>query len=281
MKRHIILMLLLTMIAVSAHSQTQAAPPDVFVEEETPKFKQSTPSSEMDFILPKEAVDVNKQQQNNNSPDFLNENESKIDQFFSSTKILESSEEEAKKPEVIKLPKQIDEPKNTAPVKAIIRKTFIPAFNYKSVSLPKTIYHRPNSSDNRHLPLAYFKSDWPELLGMAVRKNDLNQLRSLANNGANIRGDDEKGVPLLIVAARHQRIEAARWLLMQGFNPNAADETGLTPLHYANFANNQQLISLLKLYKADSSIVDNNGFSPEDYAKKQHSNSLNELSNYN
>ena len=200
-----------------------------------------------------------------------------IDQFFSSTKILKSTDEEQEKPNIVELPTQSEElikfdaTENEASekkVKKAPKKPAIPAFNYKTVSMPKSIYHRHNANDNRHLPLAYFKSDWPQLLGMAVRKNDLNQLRSLASNGANIRGDDENGVPLLIIAARYQRIEVARWLLMQGFNPNTTDDSGLTPLHYANFANNKQLISLLKLYKADELIADNAGNTPSDYASK-------------
>ena len=58
-----------------------------------------------------------------------------------------------------------------------------------------------------------------------------------------------------------------RWLLMQGSNPNINDDKGFTPLHYAVIANNQALISLLLLYKADPQITDNRGLPPEYYAK--------------
>ncbi len=269
-----ILLLLLSIMSNIAPAMAQDLPlPPAFDDEPAtnqPTVKQSAPSGDMDFILPKEAVDGGDElpppsPENTVDGGLLSDVDApKIDQFFSSTKIISPDKEQ---PEIreIAAPEPVIEKKQ---VKKVVKKTYVaPSFNYKTVSLPNSIYHRPNSNYNRHLPTAYFKKDWKLLLGEAVKTNNINQLRALVANGADARGDDATGVPLLILASRYKRVDVVRWLLMQGSNPNINDDNGFTPLHYAVIANNQALISLLLLYKADPQITDNRGLTPEYYAK--------------
>jgi hypothetical protein len=269
-----LLVAMLLLSCTTAVAQDNLFRPPTFTDETNPAYKQSVPSSEMDFSLPDEAINSNsepatkdKTSQPNNEL-LENENAPEFDQFFSSTKIIDANDNQKSEPILSDQKPKVEEKPKEKPKKVVKKAPKLPDFNFKTVNMPLSIYHRPNTHQNRHLPNAYFKKDWRILLSNAIKADNLNELRALKINGANVLGDDENGVPLLILAARMQKLQSARWLLMQGYDPNTSDEHGFTAMHYAAFSGNNSLISLLKLYGADQNIVDNQGYAPKYYAEK-------------
>lgn len=68
----------------------------------------------------------------------------------------------------------------------------------------------------------------------AARNGDIERLKSLLDNGADVNAKDEKnGAAPLHYAAGHGHARAVKLLLDKGAEVNARDNTGSTPLHWA------------------------------------------------
>lgn len=247
-------------------------------QEPPPLLKQSAPSNDMDFVLPREAnpdteIPPPPTPENTvNDGGLLGDTSAApgIDQFFSNTKVIEPEpKEEVVAP--ILAPVEEKKPEEKPKVVAKKKKPPLSPYNYKTVMLPEAIYHRPNGHKNRHLPLAFTRKDQQYLMAKAVRDNNVSSLRALSQNGASPHVAVQ-GVPLLVLAVQYGRVDAARWLLMNGVDVNEADTRGFTALHYASYSKNVALMSLLKLYGADTQLTDHQGYTPDDYSKMQHGN---------
>ncbi|WP_411023653.1 ankyrin repeat domain-containing protein, partial [Salmonella sp. s51228] len=70
------------------------------------------------------------------------------------------------------------------------------------------------------------------------------------------------------LAAAHGYVKVARYVLENHLiDVNATDEDNWTPLHAAYNWGNQKIIKLLVVYKADSSVLSKDYFTPEDLGK--------------
>ncbi len=265
----------------------------VHAQESQPKFRFDQPSDEMDFTLPP-VPDLPGSNgapaplsdapapppsglygfgSEASAPDPDNQEDGYIDQFFSTTTIIapDAPEDTFTSDDIANedVSDGAIEQENIEPQPIIARQPARPrsTHRFKSVRLPKTIYHRPYSRDNKHLPFAYMQQDQQALLEHAIIHDNVDMLRSLFNNQANIQHVTKDGEPALILAVRHHAVDATRWLLLHGANPNVTDQRGFTPLHYAAHGNHYSMTHLLMHFGADKTITDAHGNLPSAYAE--------------
>ena len=93
-------------------------------------------------------------------------------------------------------------------------------------------------------------------LSEAVRKGDLNQVKSCLDQGADIAKTDRRGRTVLHLAVMRENLEITRCLLEHGANVNCQDDEGVTPLHIAAIRKNDELVNLLIEHGADQKIQD-------------------------
>lgn len=79
----------------------------------------------------------------------------------------------------------------------------------------------------------------------AVVSGNLAQLKVLAQAGENLRQVNAQGQTLLHAAVKNGHRPVAAFLLVQGLDPNAADERGAAPLHEAALTGNTVLAQVL------------------------------------
>ena len=65
----------------------------------------------------------------------------------------------------------------------------------------------------------------------------------------------------------HKAVEIVKLLLEHGAKPNAKDNDGWTPLHYAAYRGRVDVVKILLEHGANPRIADNEGHIPLDYAK--------------
>lgn len=106
--------------------------------------------------------------------------------------------------------------------------------------------------------------------GFEILRKNLNQyvmqmIKLLVENGADVNKTNYKGKGLtaLHVAAQHtikgDSLEPIKYLLEKGANPNSQNFKGATPLFFAQYAGNDEVIKLLIEAGADTTIRDNYG----------------------
>jgi ankyrin repeat protein len=84
------------------------------------------------------------------------------------------------------------------------------------------------------------------LLPSAIARGDLEAARRHIAHGAGVNEPDPKsGAVPLSVAALHDRLELARYLIEHGADVSAANRDGNTPLHTAAFLGRTELVKLL------------------------------------
>lgn len=100
----------------------------------------------------------------------------------------------------------------------------------------------------------------------AAMDNNMDELKVLLEEGADIHETDSEGTTALHWAVYYGSYEAVEFLLTQGADPNTVDMYESTPLMNAVFAEDIQLVKLLIEYGADVSYTDSEGNSAYDYA---------------
>jgi len=143
-----------------------------------------------------------------------------------------------------------EEKKDDTPTwKQVLKPSYEPVktnFNFRRQVLPSTIYRSEYDPANRHLPLARNAQQYDHYFILAVARNDLNAMRAmLANGRRNVDLTNAEGDSMLIVAIRHNAIEAARLLLARGANPGIRGQNGWSAMDYARHINNEQLIAAI------------------------------------
>ena len=101
-------------------------------------------------------------------------------------------------------------------------------------------------------------------LSEAVRRGDLDQVKSCLDRGEDIEKSDRRGRTVLHIAVMVEKPEVARYLLEHGANVNRQDDEGRTPLHSAAILKNDGLVHLLIEHGADRQIRDVYGRIPGD-----------------
>ncbi len=98
-----------------------------------------------------------------------------------------------------------------------------------------------------------------------AREGDVTGLASLLARGVSPDAKDEKGNPLLMLAAYHGRTEAVRLLLKAGAAPDGRNAKGQTPLGGVAFKGHVEIARLLLEAGADPE-ADQGGSKPADLA---------------
>ena len=68
----------------------------------------------------------------------------------------------------------------------------------------------------------------------AVFDNDLDNIKLLINNGADVNARHGHESTVLILSTRNERLDIMKLLVKHGADVNAQDKYGMTALHYAN-----------------------------------------------
>jgi uncharacterized protein len=164
--------------------------------------------------------------------------------------------------------------------------------NYKTQTLPDSIYSTSYSAENSHLPKPQFANQYTKLAFQAINAGDLPALRTfLVQANVTEQRDRAGNTPLLyatekgkldivqLLLARHADINAinnrnasalhiatytgqlaiTNILLDAGARVNGQDNQGYTPLMLATMAGRDDLVKLLLAYNASTRLRDNGG----------------------
>jgi ankyrin repeat protein len=103
----------------------------------------------------------------------------------------------------------------------------------------------------------------PDEFHEAAKNDQVNRLQELiAKHKDWLEKEDKYQRTPLHSAARYGASAAARFLLVQGANPNVKDESGNTPLHLASISGHDESVDLLIQHKADADMLNTQGQTP-------------------
>jgi cytohesin len=127
------------------------------------------------------------------------------------------------------------------------------------------------------LLIGYAESVGP--LHEAAKKGNLDKVKRLIEEGANVNVKDEKNDTPLYIAVGQGNKEIAELLISKGANVNVVCTFGYTPLHWAVIAlgGEKELAELLISKGANVNAVDKKGMTPLDLANYSHHKALAEL----
>ena len=101
----------------------------------------------------------------------------------------------------------------------------------------------------------------------ASKNGDLEKVKLLIENGANIEVKDNNGDTALILASYYRYLEIIQYLVEKGANINATNDNGWTSLMYASKYGELETIKYLLENGADVNIKNKNGNAALDLAK--------------
>lgn len=84
----------------------------------------------------------------------------------------------------------------------------------------------------------------------AAKTGDVDQVKQLITEGANVNAADTTGITPLHSAAVGDHIAVAELLIAKGADVNAKTDNGVTPLHLATFWGHDDMVALLKRHGA-------------------------------
>lgn len=100
----------------------------------------------------------------------------------------------------------------------------------------------------------------------AALENDVEEIKILLENGADINEADLDGSTPLHLAVYYSSYDAAEFLLQEGADPNTVDQYDSTPLMDAVFSDDIEMVKVLLSYDVDVDYKDSEGFTAYDYA---------------
>jgi hypothetical protein len=103
----------------------------------------------------------------------------------------------------------------------------------------------------------------------SAKRGDVQEAKSLLDQGAEVNAQNEYGYTPLFLAAREGKALMATTLLNRGADVNMKTRDGLTPLHTACYEGNTEMAELLLNQGADVNARDNDGATPLTWAVKQ------------
>ena len=112
------------------------------------------------------------------------------------------------------------------------------------------------------------ETDPAKLLRDAVEHEDVDQARSLLDEGTDPDARDASNSTPLHFAAKVGNLDVVELLLEYGADPNAREEAGSISLHHAAQNGHDRLVQLLLDYRADTEAKDESGSTPLHIAAK-------------
>jgi hypothetical protein len=117
---------------------------------------------------------------------------------------------------------------------------------YRSERLPETIYAKAYDKLNKHLPTAYYESEYDGLVFVTAQRDDINGLRAMLDSGRNMELIDRDGDTPLLVAVKHNAINVTRLLLGRHANYNVTDRSGASPIQIAEQNGNFEMVRAIE-----------------------------------
>ena len=99
-----------------------------------------------------------------------------------------------------------------------------------------------------------------------AKNGDLAKLQEALSKGADVNGQDDKGITPLSWAAMAGQTEAAQLLIKKGAKINGKNRDGATPLHASAFFGQTEIVELLIKTKANLNLTNGKGETPLDSA---------------
>lgn len=144
-------------------------------------------------------------------------------------------------------------------------KSIVSAINlYKKICIGNSLSEKDRKNISEIIGVGVANKDDQFLL--AVRGGDYSKATELLKEGANVNADG-----ILEHAYCVQNFELIEWLLKNGADPNYQNDSGSTIMHLAAMSDSDfsvKIASLLLSYGASINLPNNEGFTPEYYAKK-------------
>ena len=95
---------------------------------------------------------------------------------------------------------------------------------------------------------------------------DINAVKYLIEDGANVNWSDSYGYTPLIFASRERHLEIVKYLVEKGANVNHGNNQGTTPLIFASRDGHFDIVKYLVEHGANVNQSDNNGYPPLSWA---------------
>lgn len=108
-----------------------------------------------------------------------------------------------------------------------------------------------------------------KLLIASVEKGNVEFIKKMIKNGAEINAAGTSGNTSLHLAAIRSNLQVINTLIKSGANINSRNNMGQTALHFAAEAGNQQIIAVLKQCGADFLLIDKFGLTPDAIINKK------------
>jgi uncharacterized protein len=111
-------------------------------------------------------------------------------------------------------------------------------------------------------------------LHIAIKKRDIDLIKFLLDQGADIEAQDDKGFSPLYYSVVMNHIPIATLLLSQGANPNTKNNIGNTPVHQMAHKNRTEMFELFTSYGVKVDIENNFGMKPINFAIEAGNNGM-------
>lgn len=138
--------------------------------------------------------------------------------------------------------------------------------NYKEAPPSREFFFNPKDKNNSHLPKAVSAKAYIYASFEAVKNDDIDSLKLYSQDLKDLNFVDKEGNTLLIYSIIMNSKDAFYFLISNKIDINARNIYGATALHTAVITNNREFVSALIKAGANNHILDQTGKTPLDYA---------------
>ena len=117
--------------------------------------------------------------------------------------------------------------------------------NYRTATVPNTIYMDHYNKDNQHLPKPQTLSEYQDMMMQAMDRNDIATVRTFITNAPLIENKDDKGNTPLMIAIRKKNPNMVTLLLANHADVMTSNTMNATPLHVASYTGQADITSSL------------------------------------
>lgn len=137
------------------------------------------------------------------------------------------------------------------------QKGFKQSVDYDKKRVQEPCFYKGENSENFDSSVVFHGDFRDEKLLDSVQKGDLNAMKYLLKKGANPNIQDNDGMTPLHYAVLDSKTEMVQILMQKNANPNIQNNEGATPFHYAcklYTAENSEILRIFLLNGADPNI---------------------------